>query len=399
MNQMGAQKMPSKSPKKKSNEPNQDFFKRCINSLTKQGLTVRQAASQCSAQFEEKNLIGNVQQLSAILDLEVDDQDSPRSFIISAKTGDPVETYYGMKLVIAIDGIRFQQKMPVLRSHDRDRIVGHGQGFIDGSTMLVEGEFSKSTSDAQEVLALADEGFPWQASIGVWAEEITYLETGSKKTVNGQVIEGPAEIWGKSYVREVSFTPIGADDRTAAIALDELLGNSSRAQDSTSSNIQLIQQEKKPMDLEQFKTDHRELYDQIVEAAKAEGIALGIGQERSRVLEIFEAEASGDATLTAIKNGLEAGDAYKEFYLAEKMNRQNKLNELEQDATPPQGQDENGDGSGDQEKLGFMALMKELQAKEKISTVAAMKKAVRLYPAEHKAFLLENKKNRDDGRD
>ncbi len=153
------------------------------------------------------------------------------------------------------------------------------------------------------------------------------------------------------------------------------------------------------MDLEQLKTEHKELYDQIVETAKAEGLALGIGQERSRVIEILEADASPDVTLTAITNGIDSGDAYKEFYLAERKNRQKKLDELEKNATPPQGQDESTDETGTNEKVGFMVLAKELQEKEKLSTGAAMKKAVRLYPAEHKAFLLENKKSRDDGRD
>lgn len=368
-------------PKKKSTEGNQEYFKKCIDSLTKQGVKIRDAASQCSAQFEE-NLLGAVTRLQApvnIQNLENDnDNDRERGFLISAKTGDPVETYFGRKLVINVKGIRFEPVMPILRSHDRDRIIGSGQGFIDGNNLFVEGTFSKSTKDAEEVLALADEGFPWQASIGVWAEEIKFLEAKEKKTVNGLIIDGPAEIWMKSYVRETSFTPIGADERTAAISLD----------DNDLYNPTISKQgENKKMDIETLKEEDRSVYDEILKLGKEEGLHLGIGQERSRVIEILEAKGNGEATVKAIKDGLDVGDAYKEFFLAEKQKRVKALDELENGATEPQGQIETVDGTGDETIIDFMEKVREIKLAEKISTVDAMKKAVRQYPDEHKAFI------------
>lgn len=387
--------MATKQPKKKKTEGNQDFFKRCVDSLTGQGITVRDAAAMCSAQFEQPSglkfhKIDSPLEFDPAVDPSENEQEE-RGFLIKAKTGDPIDQWYG-KLVINLSGVRFEPKMPVLRSHNRDRIVGTGEGFVKDQTVFVEGLFSQVTQDAAEVLALADEGFPWQASIGVWAEEISFLESGAKKTINGLQIDGPAEIWERSYIREVSFTPIGADERTAAIPLEA-------STDDSRQNLSSNSKEAKIMNLDDLKQDHPELFEEVTQAAKAEGITLGIGQERARVTEILEADAPKEVTLKAIENGTEAGEAYKEFYIAEKQNRGKGLQELENEATPPQGQEASPDGSGDESPKAFMELAKEIQENEKISSTAAMKKAVRLYPEEHKQFLKQNRKTRDDGRD
>lgn len=88
-------------------------------------------------------------------------------FRMVAYTGAPVDRYFG-KLAIDIDGIKSKTQMPIFRQHEHTAIVGHSNKVYkkDGA-FVVEGKFSDTTSTAREVRALAAEGFPWQASIGV----------------------------------------------------------------------------------------------------------------------------------------------------------------------------------------------------------------------------------------
>ena len=54
----------------------------------------------------------------------------------------------------------------VLRNHDGERIVGHGVATVAAGKLSLEGVVSSSSADANEVVTLAANGFPWQASIG-----------------------------------------------------------------------------------------------------------------------------------------------------------------------------------------------------------------------------------------
>ncbi|MEW6520775.1 MAG: hypothetical protein AB1461_15320 [Thermodesulfobacteriota bacterium] len=120
------------------------------------------------------------------------------------------------KLVVAIDGIRAKQKMPIFRDHRRDEIVGYSTKAWSDSCFWVAGIFSKVTETAKEVKALAEENYPWQASIGVKPLNVVELERGKSMNVNNRQISGPAEVWTESEVYETSFVSLGADSDTSA---------------------------------------------------------------------------------------------------------------------------------------------------------------------------------------
>lgn len=65
--------------------------------------------------------------------------------------------------------------------------------------------------------------------------------------------------------------------------------------------------------------------------------------ERDRVTAILEADGDNDVAMTAIKDGTPAAEVFKAFFEAEKQKRADGLQELEDEATPPQGQDDAGD--------------------------------------------------------
>ena len=136
-------------------------------------------------------------------------------FELLAYTGRILETRLG-SLVFDIAGMKTKSKMPILREHKRDRVVGYGKARNDGRNLYIDGDFSKSSPDGREVLDLAIEGFPWQASVGIWPRKKRRLSNGTSATINGRNITGPAEIWEESDVGEVSFVAVAADHGTSA---------------------------------------------------------------------------------------------------------------------------------------------------------------------------------------
>ena len=199
-----------------------------------------------------------------------------RGFAVLAYTGAPVGTLFG-RMVIDLSGMTAAERFPVLREHERDRIVGVAESWsLSDEGFALEGFFSAETDDAREVLRLADEGYPWQASIGVWATEIETLKRGEKAVCNGVEYQGPIEIWRGSNVREVSFVTLGADANTSAAVFS--------AQDRENINIQQEEVEMEKMELAAAEEQTEELAAKAVdsEAIRAEAVLA----ERKRASEI-----------------------------------------------------------------------------------------------------------------
>jgi hypothetical protein len=153
--------------------------------------------------------------------LEAASDGKPRRFSMLGYTGKVIDWGYWGKFVIDLQGITAaKEHMPALRQHDASRIVGTIDSTEAADTgFMAAGNFSTATADGREVLGLADEGFPWQASIGVQAKKILEVGPGETHQVNGQEVEGPISVWMESEVFEVSFVPFGADDDTAAVSM------------------------------------------------------------------------------------------------------------------------------------------------------------------------------------
>lgn len=221
----------AETPAPRVNESKQAFLRRCVAQCTADGMSQPQAFAACTLACRQANLSGPdmtgmelrapVRLLAASEDEAADGEQAPaaRRFAILGYTGAEVEIW-GYRFVIELSGISLKTAIPALREHERDRIVGMtDESQVDGQGLHLFGTFSKSTLDAAEVLALADEGFPWQASIGVSPLQILKVEPGASATVNGRSVRGPIDIWQQSQVSEISFVALGADDNTAAIAM------------------------------------------------------------------------------------------------------------------------------------------------------------------------------------
>lgn len=322
-------------PTPNKGESKQDYLKRCTADVIFEGKDPDQAYAMCNVFWDDSKNQRSTLALSAPVEFkETGKKDKSRKFFITGYTGEPIDTWWGI-VVFDIAGIQTKEKIPVLREHKRDRVVGHGKSWSDDSNFYVSGDFSKATKDATEVLDLADEGYPWQASVFIKPKKILVLESKKKsQVVNGKVITGPAEIWVETDVGEVSFVSLGRDNNTAAISFSEGEGKVPVNIERLTNNIDL---EVKTMDLKELKEKHPGLLAQIQETASKEGEKIGfdkgVAKERGRVMEIMAADADQIETKKAIENGVASADAFKLFYQAEVKKRKLGLKGMEKEST------------------------------------------------------------------
>jgi len=330
-------------PKPNKNEAKGDFLKRCTAEvISVEGKDAEEAFAACNLAWDNEHSLRSVMTFALPFELKKGDEESNPSFMITAYTGAPIERYWG-EIIFDIEGMQTKQKIPVLREHQRDRVVGFGKSFKDENNLYVSGDFSQSTSDAKEVLSLAEEGYPWQASVGIWPLKVKLLENSkSKETVNGREISGPAEIWLESEVGEVSFVSLAADSDTSAINLTE--SASKVPVEIVSAGKPLTEETIMDYTLALLEKDAPELLADIREeshqAGLTEGQDAGVKMERERVLEILGAD--GDATVSkdAITDGTAAPDVFKLFFKAEKAKRSEQLADLEEEAPDSAGHED-----------------------------------------------------------
>jgi hypothetical protein len=317
--------------KPKKGEAKQDYLRRCTGDLMdRENMDADEAFARCNAYWNDEHSQRAALSLATPVELQTGDEDQPDSFLITAYTGQVIDRGWWGKLVIDTAGIRTKAKLPVLREHARDRVVGFGvKTWKDGATLFIRGDYSGKTRDAREVRDLAQEGFPWQASVGVWPKKVKMLESDKEELeVNGRVLKGPLEIWTESEVKEVSFVALGADDETAAINF---------AQDGPAVKVHIergqpqTHKEEVPMaiTLSQMEAESPELLQEIRNQAREEGAQA----ERSRVLEILGADGDPEVCLRAIEAGTPAADTFKLLFAAEKAKRSDALAHLK-DAAP-----------------------------------------------------------------
>ena len=150
--------------------------------------------------------------------------DGQRRFSGVGYTGDPIQNHpYWGQVIFDLSKMSVPAKMPILRDHHNEMIVGFSdKNSITDKGLELEGNLTKSTPFGQEVINLSDEGFPWQMSVRIMPSSIEELRTGATAVVNNRSITGPAYIFRDSAVSETSFTPTGWDSKTTATALSRV---------------------------------------------------------------------------------------------------------------------------------------------------------------------------------
>ncbi|UZP67724.1 phage protease [Desulfovibrio mangrovi] len=208
----------------KKGEGKQAFMKRAVSELMKQGKKEADAMAEAARLWNSANLSAEeagVFTLSCVKPVQLSEgagEGKPRRFSILANTGGVNDLGY-YRFVLNMSGCKHHAKFPALYEHDRKQIAGYHDSVKTGKEgLILSGQFV-DTAIAREIIKIADEGYPWQSSVGVWQLQTRFLKTGEKATVNGQTFEGPLEIWDEWKLNENSFCSIGVDDETAAIVM------------------------------------------------------------------------------------------------------------------------------------------------------------------------------------
>lgn len=141
-----------------------------------------------------------------------------RKFKMAAYNGGAMNFIWAdVPVVVDLAGLKISAKArPVLKDHDPALVVGHSEKITvnAGKTLELEGVASGTGAAAQEVVANADNGFPWQASIGADIHAVEEIHEGEDVVVNHQKFTGPLLVVRASRLGEVSFVSLGADDST-----------------------------------------------------------------------------------------------------------------------------------------------------------------------------------------
>lgn len=188
-----------------------------------------------------------------------------------------VLSYFGDNIAIDLDSLKFDGKqIPLLRSHDRDRVVGYGHLMREGNALIVEGEMLNN-DHASEITSAADEGLEWQMSVHI--ESRRTLTRNAGDVVNGQVITvDEVTVLADGVIREVSFTPTGVDADTSA----RILSLSLKSNQEPDMNKELEQQ------VATLSAENETLKQQLAEQATAAKLAqlsaLGVEGERAAKL-------------------------------------------------------------------------------------------------------------------
>ncbi len=128
---------------------------------------------------------------------------------------------YPAPVYVDLRGIDANGTVPVLRDHDRGRIVGQVQYNVTGGRIEATGRLVGASDDRANIEALARDGFKWQASIGVAPTRLEHILAGQSATVNGQTIKGPAFIAREGRLNEISILTVGADAGTEVLVQAE----------------------------------------------------------------------------------------------------------------------------------------------------------------------------------
>lgn len=247
--------------------------------------------------------------------------DAVRRFSMLAYTGDEI-SFYGTRVVFDLAGMKAaSQTIPILNQHDVNKIAGMSDSVaITEKEVKIEGALSKSTKTGKKIAQLADEGFPWQASVGLEPSSVEDIKAGATVKLNGRTFQGPLLAVRKSVLRESSFCPLGRDGDTKSVVLSAFDG---KEPDMPTEEEKKVMQD---LTVTEFKAAAPKLYDtvraealredserrsQIGAAIKASLLPDGMQGQlmlRCQAMDLAAAQKEIDRT-TSIEAALTAGKA------------------------------------------------------------------------------------------
>jgi hypothetical protein len=149
------------------------------------------------------------------------DDKEKRTFKMTGYAGSVMDSGMG-KIVIDLAGMKFRNEVtPIFQHHDSRRIVGHATPEVVDGKLELNGVISGTEEAAQEVINTSDNGFPWQASVGISIFDVNQVKKDDEVEVNGMKLNGPIVVLSDTELFETSFVPLGRDSQTSAVVLSE----------------------------------------------------------------------------------------------------------------------------------------------------------------------------------
>ncbi len=141
-----------------------------------------------------------------------------RRFSILAYSGGTLNVSgFDAPVVVDLAGLTASASVPIILDHTPTTATTLGQTNAivnDGRSLRLSGDITGQSQRIRDVIAQADSGYSWQASIGCSVEAQDRVADGVSVTVNGQTFIGPIIVARRSVLRETSVLPVGADSST-----------------------------------------------------------------------------------------------------------------------------------------------------------------------------------------
>ena len=168
--------------------------------------------------------------LTAAVDLTAAARNETRKFSILAYGGGKLKVNgFPMPVVVDLQGLEASASIPIVLDHTTTTENTLGQTSDvdnDGNRLILSGAVTGQSQKVLAVIAQADAGYSWQASIGCSVEAQQEIPDGQSVVVNNRRFDGPLIVARRSVLLETSVLPIGADASTqvnlaAAAAITE----------------------------------------------------------------------------------------------------------------------------------------------------------------------------------
>jgi hypothetical protein len=152
--------------------------------------------------------------------LAVEPGEDKRRYAGVAYSGKEVTDHpFWSKVIFDLASTASERRVAVLLNHDGDQIVGHTEAVEIAGDIKVAGFLYADEPDGALVAKRSDAGFPWQMSVHIVPGRVEEIRAGETVEVNGEQFAGPGYVFRNARLREISFCPVGADQRTHAVAL------------------------------------------------------------------------------------------------------------------------------------------------------------------------------------
>lgn len=401
-------------PTPRRNEKKSDFVGRCIPIVIDEGTAKdsKQGAAVCYSMWDEykkktrRNSDEGMEMPNVSLSADVQTfasagEDKPYDFELVGYTGKVMEKG-GWRGIFSLDGMEAKQdKVIILREHERDRIVGFGDVVKDDRGFVVRGKFSKTTKDGQEVAGLLSEGIPLQCSVGISPQDVRFAEAGEQ--INGFAVPKGMQVWDKSYVGEVSVCSWGVDTDTSVHSFAKEIEMSEKELKELCENdcgegcdcekedtpVEETVDEAKESEVLEEKAEEKPAEEPEVDAEfkfTQSDLDAAIAGERARVASIFAADAPMELAKEAIEKGMSEGEAFKFFWMSEKGMKADALAEMAAEA-PKVESDKKADADMMEVEMSYLDLIGKVKEELKLSHVEATKHVMKNHPEAYAKFM------------